>query len=266
MSWGVFLFVLLIAGMFFIPILRNYLLNKKRTKMIKSLEEQRGSRVITLIHRQEILSIIGIPFTRYINIEDSEQILRAIRSTEDDKPIDLILHTPGGLVLAAELIARALSLHKAEVRVIVPHYAMSGGTLIALAADKILLDTNAALGPVDPQVSGYPAESIMQVINNKEMKDIDDETLIYGDIARKAVIQLENFLMSILKDKMSTEEIDKIIENLCTGKYTHDFPLNIEVLDSLNINYDTDLPEDVYKLMELYPQPGRNRPSVYYVS
>ena len=87
-------------------------------------------------------------------------VLRAIKLTDDDVPIDLILHTPGGLVLAAEQIAHALKNHPAKVTVMVPHYAMSGGTLISLAADEIVLDDNAVLGPVDPQLGQQPAASV----------------------------------------------------------------------------------------------------------
>jgi len=65
------------------------------------------------------------------------------------------------LVLAASQIAHALSRHQAPVRVLVPHYAMSGGTLIALSADEIIMDPNAVLGPVDPQLSEYPAASVL---------------------------------------------------------------------------------------------------------
>ncbi len=64
-------------------------------------------------------------------------MLRAIRMTPAEMPIDLIVHTPGGLVLASDQIAHALKRHDGRVTVIVPHYAMSGGTLVALAADEI---------------------------------------------------------------------------------------------------------------------------------
>jgi len=95
------------------------------------------------------VSVLGVPVSNFIDIQDSEEILRAIRATPNDQPIDLILHTPGGLVLAAEQIARALVEHKGKITVFVPHYAMSGGTLIALAADEIIMDANAVLGQVD---------------------------------------------------------------------------------------------------------------------
>ena len=138
-----------------LPALQKRMLEAARQRMMRQLEKKRGSRVITLIHRQEILSFLGLGFSRYIDIEDSEQVLRAIRLTPSDMPIDLILHTPGGLVLAAEQIAHALVRHQAPVTVFVPHYAMSGGTLIALSADQIAMDENAVLGPVDPQLGRW---------------------------------------------------------------------------------------------------------------
>ena len=147
-----------------------------------------------MIHRQETLSLLGIPFRRFIDIEDSEQILRAIRMTPADMPIDLILHTPGGLVLASDQIAYALKRHPGRVTVIVPHYAMSGGTLVALAADEILMDPDAVLGPVDPQLGNplrgaWPAASILAALEQPN-PNRDDETLILGDIARKAIAQV----------------------------------------------------------------------------
>ena len=110
-----------------------------------------------MIHRQESLSFLGFRMARFIDIQDSEEVLRAIKLTDDDMPIDFILHTPGGLVLASEQIAAALSKHPGKVTVYVPHYAMSGGTMLALAADEIVMDDNAVLSPVDPQIGEYPA-------------------------------------------------------------------------------------------------------------
>jgi len=65
----------------------------------------------------------------------------------------MIIYTPGGLVLVAAQIAMTLKAHPAKKTVIVPHYAMSEGTPIALAADEIITDPYAVLGPLDPQLS-----------------------------------------------------------------------------------------------------------------
>ena len=98
-----------------------------RARVLSRLQNERKSRVIAMIHRQETVNFLGVPVSSYLNIEDSEEVLRAIRLTPDEQPIDMILHTPGGLVLAAEQIAKALVEHKGKVTVFVPHYAMSGG-------------------------------------------------------------------------------------------------------------------------------------------
>ena len=138
-----------------------------RAELLDQLQVERKSRVIAMIHRQDTVSLFGVPVSSSIGIEDSEAILRAIRLTPPDQPIDLILHTPGGLVLAAEQIAHALVERPGKVTVIVPHYAMSGGTLIALTADEILMDPNAVLGPVDPQIGDMPAASIVKLLQTK---------------------------------------------------------------------------------------------------
>ncbi|HEY9613284.1 SDH family Clp fold serine proteinase, partial [Allocoleopsis sp.] len=166
----------------------------RRVQTLRAFEQQRRSRVILLIHRQESISLLGIPLSRYITIEDSEQVLRAIRFTPPDVPIDLILHTPGGLVLATEQIARALIRHKAKVSVFVPHYAMSGGTMLALAADEIVMDANAVLGPVDPQLGNMAAASVLKVVEQKPIDKIDDQTLLMADLSRKAIAQVQRFV------------------------------------------------------------------------
>ena len=146
------------------PVLRQRMLDAMRTRKISQMERQRNSRVILLVHRQETMRLLGFPVVRYIDVNDSEAVLRAIQMTADDVPLDIVLHTPGGLVLAALQIARAVRDHKAKVTVFVPHYAMSGGTLIALAADEIVMCRHSVLGPIDPQLGQSPAASILKVV------------------------------------------------------------------------------------------------------
>ncbi|WP_456471921.1 SDH family Clp fold serine proteinase [Methanocaldococcus sp.] len=235
----------------------------KRLKCIKEIEKERKSRVIAMIHRQEVLSLFGIPIYKFITIEDSEEILRAIRLTPEDMPIDLIIHTPGGLVLAAEQIAIALKEHKAETRVIVPHYAMSGGTLIALAADKIIMDKNAVLGPVDPQLGQYPAASVIETYYKKGEK-VSDEFMVLYDIAKKAISQMEEFVYNLLKDKYGEKKAKELAKILTEGKWTHDYPITVEEAERLGLKVYTDVPEEVYLLMDLYKQPIRERGTVEY--
>ncbi|HEY6040776.1 MAG TPA: S49 family peptidase [Anaerolineae bacterium] len=260
------LFWLFIIITTLLPMLQRYWLERSRVGAIRAFERSRGSRLITLIHRQEALSFLGLAFARYIDIEDSERVLRAIRLTSKDTPIDIILHTPGGLVLAAEQIAHALINHQAPVTVFVPHYAMSGGTLLALAADKIVMDPNAVLGPIDPQLGQYPAASIIKVVEQKSINEIDDETLILADMARKALAQVNDLVTSILKaNGMEAGKANELSNALTKGQWTHDYPLSFEDLTKLGLNVSNDLPEQVLELMELYPQSGTRRPSVQYI-
>jgi ClpP class serine protease len=258
--WAFFLFSMVM------PFMQKKQLDAARVSIIRNLERKRGSRLITLIHRQESLSFLGLPISRYINIEDSEQVLRAIRMTPDDMPIDIILHTPGGLVLASEQIARALLRHKAKVTVFVPHYAMSGGTLIALSADEIVMDPNAVLGPVDPQVGKYAASSILRVMKEKERKDIDDETIMLADMAEKAVKQITQTVADMLAQRFDKERAQELAQQLTSGQWTHDYPLTCEELSKLGFPpICSEMPAEIYRLMDLYPQPPQNRPSVQYV-
>ncbi|HBE30078.1 MAG TPA: hypothetical protein DD990_01680 [Cyanobacteria bacterium UBA11368] len=271
MSFGIFdIFWIILLLSSFQPALQRRMMEMRRVQALRQFEQGRNSRVILLIHRQESISFLGIPISRYITIEDSEQVLRAIRLTPPETPIDLILHTPGGLVLATEQIARALIRHPAKVTVFVPHYAMSGGTMLALAADEIVMDANAVLGPVDPQLGNFPAASILKVVQDKPISEVDDQTLIMADLSRKAINQVQRFVRTLLKDdipqpKIAPENIEKIVDTLTTGQVTHDYPITVEEATGLGLPITVGLPNSIYNLMELYPQPQGGRPSVQYI-
>jgi len=259
------LFWIFILFFFVFPMFKQWNLERMRVAAIRKLEKKRSSRVITLIHRQESVGFLGVFARNYINIEDSEEILRAIRMTSSDTPIDLIVHTPGGLLLAASQIAAALNKHEAKVTIFVPHYAMSGGTLIALAADEIVMDRHAVLGPVDPQIGQYPAVSILKTVEDKPVAELDDETLILADISRKAIEQTRRFVASLLVDNIPREEAERLAGLLTEGRWTHDYPISSEEAAELGLFISTDIPEEICQVMRLYPQSGQRRPSVQYV-
>jgi ClpP class serine protease len=247
------------------PVLRQRLLQSSRMKMLSLIERRNGSRVILLVHRQETMSLLGFPLMRYISLEDSEQVLRALRMTDPELPIDLVLHTPGGLVLASVQIARAIKARRGRVTVYVPHYAMSGGTLIALAADRIVMTEDAVLGPVDPQLGQSPAGSILTVLEKKPISEIDDATLIQADQARKAIEQVKNVVVELLRDRLGAEKAAEIAQLLSTGTWTHDYPLNVETLKTFGLDVSSDMPREILQLMELFPQPVQREPAVTYI-
>ncbi|MEM3550732.1 MAG: ATP-dependent Clp protease proteolytic subunit [Candidatus Bathyarchaeia archaeon] len=266
--WIIFLYIFL--AMFLWPQIRHKMIQGERMSLIRRIEQVTGSRVITMIHRQERLSLFGIPFYRYIDIEDSEQVLRAIRATPQNTPITLIIHTPGGLVLAAAQIALALKGHPSKKTVIVPHYAMSGGTLIAIAADEIQMDPYAVLGPIDPQISdpkfgSVPAASVVKTVQTKGMEKVDDETLIKADMAEKAIRQLEELVVELTEDVWGKEKAESLAKELVHGKWTHDYPLTTKKLQDLGLPVKVGIPIEVYRLMDLYPQTVQTRPGVEFI-
>src|SRR6266436_1771680 len=243
------------------PLIKQKLLEASRKRLIALIERQRKSRVVLLVHRQETMSLLGFPLFRYIDVDDSEEILRAVHMTDPEIPLDLVLHTPGGLVLAATQIARAVFKRKGKVTVFVPHYAMSGGTLIALAADQIVMCEHAVLGPVDPQLGEYPAASILRAARQKPVAEGDDTTLILADQAEKAIAQMRHEVSELLADKYPRENAEETAKLLTSGTWTHDYPITFERAHTLGLRVRSDMPENILRLMQLYPQPVRRQPS-----
>ena len=260
------IFIIIVILILLQPIVRLKMLEAARIRLLKAIETKRGTRVIAMIHREETLALLGFPLARYIDIHDSEQVLRAIKLTDPNVPIDQILHTPGGLVLATEQIAMALCRHPGKVTVFVPHYAMSGGTLLALAADEIVMDENAVLGPVDPQLGQWPANSILKAVEQKQVNEVDDETLILADVARKAVGQIRSLIINILSHgQMPKDKAETLADMLSSGVWTHDYPIGVVEAKEMGLPVNTEIPQEVYQLMSLFPSAGRGRPTVLYI-
>lgn len=137
--------------------------------------------------------------------------------------------------------------------------------MIALAADEVIMDENAVMGPVDPQVGNFPAVSILKVLEDKPSKDIDDETMILADISRKAISQVKNTIIRLACCQYSEEKAAELAENLASGKWTHDYPISFEEAQELGMKVSTEMPEEIYKLMNLYPQSRTRRPSVEFI-
>lgn len=247
------------------PWLRQKMLDTARIRLIHRIEGERKSRLILLIHREETMSLLGFPFFRYIDINDAEEVIRAIRLTDPSLPIDLVLHTPGGLALASLQIARAIQAHPAKVTVFVPHYAMSGGTLIALAADAIVMDSHAVLGPVDPQIGEFPAASLVKVVKEKNIDEVDDKTLIFADQAAKALSQMRSETLELIADKLPPDKAADLAEKLSQGTWTHDHPISFREAAEFGLPVSSDVPKGLYQLMSLFPQPVRRLPTVQYI-
>src|ERR1700738_4753712 len=194
------------------PVLQKYLLAQSRRRTLTRIAVKRDATVITLIHRQETLSLLGIPLARYIDIDDSQSVLRAIRETPPGKTIEIILHTPGGLVLAASQIARALSDHDGRVVAGVAHYGMS--------------------------VAALPGQH-------------DDQTLLMADVGRKALRQVKATVTGLLQKRMDPVRAEELAEILSQGVWTHDNALMAPELEQLGLPVKVGVPAEERSLMDL---------------
>jgi ClpP class serine protease len=237
------------------PLLTGRWYGMRRTQAIRAIEQAHATRVITMIHRQERAGLFGFSVGRHIDLEDAQTIIAAIKETPPDVPIDLILHTPGGLVLAAMQIARAVEAHPAKVTVYVPVYAMSGGTLIALAADEIVMGEFSMLGPIDPQISGLPAASIVRARDSKPISDVWDITVVLADVSEKALAQVKRGAVELLTPRMEQAAAEALADKLAGGTWTHDYALTAKEAAELGLPVKVSMPTDVLELMKLYPQP-----------
>jgi len=208
-----------------------------------------------MIHRQEKRSLLGFAFFRQIDLEDAQTIIAAIKDTPDDMPIDFVIHTPGGLVLAATQIARAIEAHKAKVTIYVPVYAMSGGTLIALAANEIVLGEFSVLGPIDPQIAGLPAASIVKVRDSKPIEKVADATLVLADMGEKALAQVKQAAVELMTPRMEQAAAEALATKLAGGHWTHDYALTPPAALALGLPVKVGMPREVMRLMTLYSQP-----------
>jgi len=247
------------------PLIQIRYLALRRARQIAAIERERGSRVITMIHRQETRALFGFPISRMIDLEDAQQIIPAIQETPADRPIDLVLHTPGGMVLAAMQIARALKAHPAKVTVHVPVYAMSGGTLLALAANEITMNAFSVLGPIDPQLVGLPAAGFIEVKDQKPIAEIHDLTLLLAGLSEKAIRQVKRGALDLIGDRMPSDTAKALVDKLAGGQWTHDYALTKSEAQELGLNVKAGIPESIKQLMTLYPQPVRRLPSIEFL-
>lgn len=262
--FGLLPFLLLLLFIFS----RNIANQQRHAELVakfSKIQKKRKSRIIAIVHRQEAMGILGIPMLRYIDLNDAEDVLEAIRATPPGKPLEFILHTPGGLVLPAVQIARAIKAHPGRKTVFVPHYAMSGGTLIALAADEIVLSQHAVLGPIDPQIGGLPAASVVRVAKDKPIQNTDDYTLVLADVGAMAINQLQKIARELLSGTVSDNAAVAISEQLSSGRWTHDYPIAFNEAKELGLNVSNDMPKEIMEMMALFPDTLRRTKSVRYV-
>lgn len=231
-----------------------------RQKIIEGLERERGTKVITMIHKKELWTEPGED--PEIGIEDTVKVLMEIQKTPPNKPIDMIIHTPGGYAVAAQMMAMAIKFHPAKVTVMIPFYAMSGGSLMSLAAGEIRMEKYSVLGPVDPQIPTpggmHPAGALATLMKTKPIQTISDKMVILAESGNLEVENAKAFVMWLLEGKMDEQQAERVADFLARGYMSHATPITLDVARTLGLNVVEGVPDKVYELFKTFAFTGQS--------
>jgi len=223
-----------------------------------------GTKTIAIIHD------FGHPYghhsdeRQYLSTREAFEILAEIRSAGSDTPIDIILHTPGGEAFACELIASVLK-DRPNTTSYVPYCAMSAGTIIALATEKVVMGRYAVLGPIDTQYGPFPAESLKRLVKEKPIQNIEDFTVLLSYLAEKEVRNAKQRACDLLNKKhFGSDDACALTDFLVSGDLPHSEQINRDRAVQLGVNIaKEDCPPPVYQMVEsrlalLNASPGPN--------
>ncbi len=211
-----------------------------------------------------------------INDFDKNAFMATMKGLDKNAGLDLLLHTPGGDVAATESIIDYLCTMFSDIRVIVPQLAMSGGTMIACAADKIVMGKHSSLGPIDPQLrtpfGQVPAHGILEEVDQavEDIKRDPARQFVWSHVlskytptllgeCKKAIDWAEQIASARLKERMFAdleenerdERIDRILEELGNHAVSLSHGRHLSVSKCEEIGLKIEKLEDDQKLQEI---------------
>lgn len=197
-----------------------------RRKYIKELSDYTGRN--TIVYYSGWLSKQDAPNID-INDLDMTGFMEAVKGLNCKKWLDLIIHTPGGNPMAAESIVKYLrNKFNNDIRIIVPHLAMSAGTMIACSGKSIVMGKHSSLGPIDPQFNGIPAYSIKKEFEQAKQEVTNDpNTIMYWRI------QLEKYPAAFLNMAISSIELSEVLVKEWLGTCMFDAAKDSKVIDKI---------------------------------
>ncbi|MGD8185267.1 SDH family Clp fold serine proteinase [Pseudomonas aeruginosa] len=186
----------------------------------------------------------------YVNDGDKNAFMTVVHGCDFTKGLDLILHTPGGDIAAAESLVDYLhQLFGPDIRVIVPQLAMSAGTMIACSAASIVMGKQSSLGPIDPQIQNVPAIGVLAELD-KAAADLKEDPsklelwrMIIGKYHPTLVVSCEQavkwakeFVENSLKTVMFSGHNDAEEKAKAIVEYLSDFDSTRHHSRHININ------------------------------
>ncbi|WP_323762252.1 SDH family Clp fold serine proteinase [Maricaulis sp.] len=201
-----------------------------------------------------------------IAFDEAFEAVASIRQANPRARIIVVLHTLGGYARPAHMISLALKQHLAKARAkghynpkrepqviaYVPYVAMSGGTMIALAADKIVMDPTASLGPIDTIYGGFPTEAYKELLAQKGPLATQDVLVMLAHEAEK----YDRYAGKVARDIVNpVHRVDEKVEHhiadtLSAGTLSHSQAITPEDAKALGMNVKTKIPDLIYGLVD----------------
>ena len=259
-------------------------LDSMRKKYLATMHEYTGRNVIAYYS-----GFIQKPGLDGCGIDDNDKnaFMQAVCGLDRSKGLDLILHTPGGQIAAAEsLVSYLKALFGKDIRTFVPQIAMSAGTMIALSTKEIVMGKQSNLGPIDPQFGGMSCSGIIEEFSeaSKDVTENPRMAAVWGPIiskyhptfigdCKKAIDWSDKIVKQWLTENMFSEFEDKaakaeaVVKTLSShnATYSHsrhihagelkEFGVNVtplEGLDDREINGCKDLRDCVLTIHHSY--------------
>lgn len=231
-QWIPYILISSVVTLWFILKMVGVGIKSVSTKIFLLLYKLKVKRNVLMIRHNE--DSFFIP--SMITVRDYEKIGTILSSKFKGKPFDLILHTPGGDMFASMIISKLFKNYKGEIRAIVPGYAMSGGTMLALSSDKIYMNDCSSLGPVDPQIGmlwKYGSERGWKELMKFKGKKVGDDSFMYSYLGKQAKQEMKIFLKGLLSNHTTNE---KIINHFVEGKTLHSHQFSRDDLVSMGMD------------------------------
>ncbi|WP_291844896.1 hypothetical protein [Maricaulis sp.] len=201
-----------------------------------------------------------------IAFDEAFEAVASIRQANPRAKIVVVLHTLGGYARPAHMIALALKQHLAKARekghynpkrepqvvAYVPYVAMSGGTMIALAADKVVMDPTASLGPIDTIYGGFPTEAYKELLAQKGPLATQDVLVMLAHEAEK----YDRYAGKVARDIVNpVHRVDEKVEHhiadtLSAGTLSHSQAITPKDAKGLGVNVSTKIPDLIYGLVD----------------
>lgn len=227
-----------------------------RQLLISDIEEETGRELVVYFSRldQQITETDADDF-----LEILDGVVFHEKNGLKTRKIDLMIHTLGGYVDAVDKFISVLRVSRCEYRVIIPSFAKSGGTLLALASEKIMMGVNSELGPIGPQITISDLGMVPAQFVQTDMS----QPATYRKIAKAMFKRAQTLATKYLREGMlkgsSAAEIGRVVRNLssATGYGSHgaviDYPEACDL--GLSVEWlppDSDLWKRIWLLYCLY--------------